>query len=123
MADFIDDIDRSPTASPNSRVTAFSSISSPSGVEVPWVDRQPSDILRDHFRVTTQPFDCPDDPTTVEQILDQIGSDEMFLFASDYPHWQFEGSDPVPPHLPAGLVEKMSVANPLATFPRLATGD
>lgn len=88
-------------------------------VEVPWVDRQPSEILRDHFRVTMQPFDAPDDPDTVAQIIDQIGSDEMFLFASDYPHWQFEGSDPVPPHLSETIVKKMSVDNPLATFPRL----
>ena len=88
-------------------------------VEVPWVDRQPSEILRDSFRVTTQPFDCPDDATTVAQLIDQIGSEDMFLFASDYPHWQFDGSDPIPPHMPAGLVEKMSVDNPLATFPRL----
>ncbi|MGI9521813.1 MAG: amidohydrolase family protein [Hyphomicrobiaceae bacterium] len=88
-------------------------------VEVPWVDRQPSDILRDSIRVTTQPFDCPADPSTVEQLIEQIGSDEMFLFSSDYPHWQFEGSSPIPPHFPGRLVEKMSLENPLATFPRL----
>mgnify|MGYP001820522947 FL=1 len=88
-------------------------------VEVPWVDRQPSEILRDSFRVTTQPFDCPNDETIVEQLIDQIGSDEMFLFSSDYPHWQFEGSDPIPPHLPQSLVKKMTVDNPLAAFPRV----
>jgi uncharacterized protein len=88
-------------------------------VEVPWVEREPAAIIRDHVRVTMQPFDAPDDATSVEDIIDQIGSDRMFLFASDYPHWQFDGDDPIPPHLPAHIVDKMCAQNPLETFPRL----
>ena len=30
--------------------------------EVPWVDRSPAEIVRDHVRLTIQPFDAPDDP-------------------------------------------------------------
>ena len=30
-------------------------------VEVPWVDREPASIMRDHIRLTTQPFDSPPD--------------------------------------------------------------
>ena len=30
--------------------------------EVPWVDRSPGEIVRDHFRLTIQPLDAPDDP-------------------------------------------------------------
>ena len=48
-----------------------------------------------------------------------IGSDKMFLFSSDYPHWQFDGDDAIPPHLPASLVQRMCADNPLETFPRL----
>jgi predicted TIM-barrel fold metal-dependent hydrolase len=43
----------------------------------------------------------------------------MFLFASDYPHWQFDGDDPLPPHLPPSVVSRMCADNPLETFPRL----
>src|SRR5712675_1871488 len=88
-------------------------------VEVPWVEREPASIIREHFRVTMQPFDGPSDATGVEDIIDQIGSEKMFLFASDYPHWQFDGDDPLPPHLPKSLVAKMCADNPLETFPRL----
>jgi predicted TIM-barrel fold metal-dependent hydrolase len=88
-------------------------------VEVPWVEREPASIIRDHFRVTMQPFDAPPDATAVADIIDQIGSEKMFLFASDYPHWQFEGDDPVPPNLPKSLVTRMCADNPLETFPRL----
>lgn len=88
-------------------------------VEVPWVEREPASIIRENFRVTMQPFDAPADATTVADIIDQIGSEKMFLFASDYPHWQFDGDDPVPPNLPKSLVARMSADNPLETFPRL----
>ncbi len=88
-------------------------------VEVPWVEREPASIIRDHFRVTMQPFDGPPDQTGVEDVIDQIGSDRMFLFASDYPHWQFDGDDPIPPHLPKSIVARMCADNPLETFPRL----
>ena len=43
----------------------------------------------------------------------------MFLFSTDYPHWQFDGDDAIPPHLPASIVKRMCADNPLETFPRL----
>ena len=48
-----------------------------------------------------------------------IGSEEMLLFATDYPHWQFEGAQAVPPGLPPALLRRIMVDNPLATYPRL----
>src|SRR5712675_3596679 len=89
-------------------------------VEVPWIDREPAAIMRDHIRLTTQPFDSPPDAKGVADIIDMIDCDKMFLFASDYPHWQFDGDDAIPPHLPASLVSRMCADNPLETFPRLS---
>ncbi|MBV8918572.1 amidohydrolase family protein, partial [Bradyrhizobium sp.] len=66
-----------------------------------------------------QPFDAPADATSVADLIDQIGSEKMFLFASDYPHWQFDGDDAMPPNLPENIVARMCVENPLETFPRL----
>jgi predicted TIM-barrel fold metal-dependent hydrolase len=90
-------------------------------VEVPWVERPPADIMRDHVRLTAQPFDSPPDRDGVEQLIDQIGSDKMLLFATDYPHWQFDGKEPMPQHIPASLAKRMCSDNPLETFPRLQT--
>ena len=87
--------------------------------EVPWVDRSPADIVRDHVRLTVAPFDAPPDPVVIEQMLDQLRSDDILLYASDYPHWQFDGEDAIPPGLPEGLRRKILVDNPLATYPRL----
>jgi predicted TIM-barrel fold metal-dependent hydrolase len=87
--------------------------------EVPWVDRSPADIVRDHVRLTITPFDAPDDPGVVERMVDQLRSDDILLYASDYPHWQFDGDDAIPAGVPAALRRKILVDNPLATYTRL----
>jgi predicted TIM-barrel fold metal-dependent hydrolase len=88
-------------------------------IEVPWVKEPPADIVRRHVRMTTQPLFAPPDEETVRQMLEFIDCDDMFLFSTDYPHSQFDGDDPVPPGLPASLVQKIAVDNPLATYGRL----
>jgi predicted TIM-barrel fold metal-dependent hydrolase len=87
--------------------------------EAPWVNESPADIIRRHVRLTAQPIDAPPDPVTLGRIIDQIGSDEMLLFATDYPHWQFDGDAPLPQGLSADLVRRMRHDNPLATYSRL----
>ncbi len=86
--------------------------------EIPWVDRPPAEIVRAQVRMTVQPFDAP--PDQVERILDHLRSDEMLLWASDWPHWQFDGNDPVPPGLPKALLPKLMRDNPLSTYTRLS---
>jgi predicted TIM-barrel fold metal-dependent hydrolase len=88
--------------------------------EVPWLDRAPSAYIRDHIRLTIQPLDAPPNAAQLERIIEQIGSDEMLLFATDYPHWHFDGLDALPDGLPPGLLRKLLVENALATYPRLA---
>ena len=84
--------------------------------EIPWIDRSPLEIFRDHFRLTIQPFDAPDSPDIVRCIIDHLGSDELLLFSSDYPHWQFEGDNLLPTGIPADLAFKIMVDNPRATY-------
>jgi predicted TIM-barrel fold metal-dependent hydrolase len=88
--------------------------------EVPWLDRLPSDILRERVRLTAQPFDAPPDAAALATLLEQLGSDDMLLFATDYPHWHYDGDEALPPGLPSALMQKILVDNPLATYPRLA---
>jgi uncharacterized protein len=87
--------------------------------EVPWVDRSPAEIVRDHVRLTIQPLDAPADGEDVARVIEHLNSDDMLLYASDFPHWQFDGADAVPPGIPASLRRKICVDNPLATYPRL----
>jgi uncharacterized protein len=86
--------------------------------EVPWVDRPPADIVRDHVRLTLQPFDAPADPVVVQRILTQVGAESMLLFSTDYPHWQFDAA-PLPDGLRADLLPALARDNALQTYPRL----
>ena len=90
--------------------------------EVPWVDRSPAEIVRDHVRLTIQPFDGPTDPDQVERVIEHLRSDAMLLYASDFPHWQFDGDETIPAGIPAGLHRKILVENPLATYDRVGSG-
>jgi predicted TIM-barrel fold metal-dependent hydrolase len=90
--------------------------------EVPWVDRPPFEIVRDHFRLTIQPFDAPDDPHAVERAIEHLRSDDILLYASDYPHWQFDGDCAVPEGISPALRRKLAVDNPRATYGRLNAG-
>jgi uncharacterized protein len=87
--------------------------------EIPWVSDPPGSIVRDRVRVTLQPFDAPPDPASVMRLIEHIGSDEMLLFSTDYPHYQFDGSNPIPEGLDAGLARKIMAENPLRTYVRL----
>jgi predicted TIM-barrel fold metal-dependent hydrolase len=90
-------------------------------LEVPWIDRLPSEIVKDHIRLTTAPFDAPADPDMLPRIIDQLPSEDMLIFASDFPHWQHDGDDMLPSGLDDALRKKILIDNPLATYPRLST--
>ena len=91
--------------------------------EVPWVRRAPSEILRDHVRLTTQPIDAADEREALLRLVDHLKSDELFLFSTDYPHWQFDGDAALPSGLADELSRKILSENALATYPRLLKTD
>ena len=57
--------------------------------EIPHVTRPPSELIRQHVWLTTQPME---EPETREHLLDTIEwiGWEKLLFATDYPHWDFD---------------------------------
>ncbi|SDC25860.1 amidohydrolase family protein [Belnapia rosea] len=90
--------------------------------EVPWVDRLPVEIVRDQVRLTVQPLDAPEDGAIVQRVMDQLRSDALLLWASDWPHWQYDGDAAMPPGIPESLWPKLMRDNPLATYQRLREG-
>lgn len=60
--------------------------------EVPWVEEAPSTYVRRHVKLSIQPIDAPPAGPQVMTVIDQIGSDEVLMFASDFPHEH--GSEP-----------------------------
>ena len=88
-------------------------------METPWVDRAPQEIVRSNVRFSLQPVDAPPDPAMLNRVIDHMQSDELLLFSTDYPHWQFDGEDVLPEGISSDLVRKIMIDNPLATYPRL----
>jgi len=89
-------------------------------IEVPWLDRAPSEVVKSNVRLTIQPCDAPPTEAMFQQLMEHLDSDELLLFSTDYPHWQFDGDDVLPPGLSPAMVRKIMIDNPLATYPRLA---
>lgn len=85
--------------------------------DTPWVKRLPSDYMRSHIRLTTQPLDAPPDPQQFADIITQLDSDAMLLFATDYPHWRFDiPEDAFPIQLPPDLTQKIRHENARAWY-------
>lgn len=54
--------------------------------DVPWIDRPPSELIRQHVRFTTAPSDGAERPGGIDSTVDRMGTDTMLVYSSDYPH-------------------------------------
>ncbi len=88
-------------------------------MEIPWVDRAPMEIVKSNVRLTITPCDGPPDGAAMEKLMEHMDSDELLLFSTDYPHWQFDNEDVIPAGLSRELVRKIMIDNPRATYARL----
>jgi predicted TIM-barrel fold metal-dependent hydrolase len=82
------------------------------GDETPHVKTPPSTTIRNHFWITTQPIEEPDKPAYFQQLLDQLDMNDRLLFATDYPHWDFDAPDQaIPAGLPTDLKQDIMAGN------------
>jgi len=88
--------------------------------EVPWTDRSPEEVVRDQLRFSLTPIDGPD-TDQLRRVIDHIGSDQVILFSTDYPHNQFDGIDVFPTAFDATLRKIISDDAPRAAYPRLGS--
>lgn len=54
--------------------------------EIPWVKTAPSETIRERVRVAVQPVDGPPDAEGLARLLERLGSDDLLVYSSDYPH-------------------------------------
>lgn len=60
------------------------------GSEVPQVKRRPSEYIRDHVRLSTQPIEEPPHRKDLVDLWDLMDPGHMLMFATDYPHWDYD---------------------------------
>ena len=89
-------------------------------MEVPWVRRPPSDYIREHIRLTTQPIEEPDNPMHLLQSIEHMGSDKMLMFSTDYPHWDFDSPVRALPSIVPKELRTRIMANNAVEFYRLS---
>jgi hypothetical protein len=79
---------------------------------VPWVRRAPSNYIREHVRFTIQPLDAPPDARQLVQAVDMIGSEDVLMYSSDFPHAHaWDPEQVLFPELPESLARKIRSEN------------
>jgi predicted TIM-barrel fold metal-dependent hydrolase len=88
--------------------------------EVPHLKRLPSEYILDHCYFSTQPIEEPDNHQHLLQMLAMMRAERTVVFASDYPHWDFDNPLMAFNFFPADLKRRIFVENALDLYgPRL----
>jgi uncharacterized protein len=59
----------------------------------PWLDRPPSEVVREHVLLTTQPLEEPDNAEHFRRVLEMFDAGRMLMFSTDFPHWDGDTPD------------------------------
>lgn len=84
--------------------------------ETPWVTRPPSEYVFEHCRFTTQPMESPEPPSRLLTVFEWARAERTLLFASDYPHFDFDSPEESLPPLPAELRRRVMAENAREVF-------
>lgn len=68
--------------------------------EVPWLKKRPSDYIKEHVRITSQPLETSDHTQHLLDNFEMMDAKDILMFASDYPHWDFDSPERAFPKLP-----------------------
>jgi len=85
--------------------------------EVPHLRALPSEYIERHVWLTTQPIEEPARPEHFLQLLEELGGADRLLFATDYPHWDFDAPDrALPVRLAPEVERKLVIENARALY-------
>jgi uncharacterized protein len=83
----------------------------------PRLQRPPSEYIREHVWFTTQPIEEPDDPQHLVWAIEHARLGDRLLFATDYPHWDFDSpKQALPRTLAASLRRAILCENALSLY-------
>lgn len=58
--------------------------------EAPLLEDLPSEYVREYCYFGTQPMEVPKDPKHLASVFDMCNGSDHFMYASDYPHWDYD---------------------------------
>ena len=84
--------------------------------QTPWVKQLPSEYLKQHIRFSTQPMEEPADPNALKHIIDWVDGGRTLMFATDYPHWDWDDPVTTLAGYPEDLRRRIFYENAMDTF-------
>jgi predicted TIM-barrel fold metal-dependent hydrolase len=85
--------------------------------ETPWLKMLPSEYFRRNIRFSTQPLERPDNLQHLWSTLEAMDGENTLMFASDYPHWDYDDVKSL--HLPPDWKPKIFGSNALEVYKRI----
>jgi predicted TIM-barrel fold metal-dependent hydrolase len=89
--------------------------------QTPWVNHLPSEYVVEHVRFASQPMDEPETPEDLRTVIRWMHGERTLMFATDYPHWDWDDPAQSFTTLPPDLRHRIFVENALDAFPKLRT--
>src|SRR5919202_304329 len=88
--------------------------------EVPHLKKLPSEYILGNCYFSTQPIEEPDERRHLVQMFEMLHAEKTVIFASDYPHWDFDNPLTVLSFLPPAMKRRIFVENVVDFYgPRL----
>lgn len=88
--------------------------------EVPYLNRLPSEYILSNCYFSTQPIEEPDNHRHLLDMLDMLRAEKTVVFASDYPHWDFDNPLTAFSFFPHDLKRRIFVDNVVELYgPRI----
>lgn len=84
--------------------------------EVPWLKRSPMEYVKSNLRFSTQPIEEPEEPGLLEALFRALDGDCTIMYASDWPHWDFDDPEAALRPLSPTLRERVLWANAEETY-------
>jgi predicted TIM-barrel fold metal-dependent hydrolase len=85
-------------------------------VESPLVRRWPSEVVHEHIRFSTQPFEYVPAKALRDLLESFDGMEDLLCFSTDYPHWDADEPTHIASHLPRPWLSKVFADNAAAFF-------
>ncbi len=84
--------------------------------QTPWLKRLPSEYIKEHIRLTSQPIEEAPNPQHIVELFEMCGAADITLFSTDYPHWDFDNPKMVLQAFPKEMRAKMFAKNAIDLY-------
>jgi predicted TIM-barrel fold metal-dependent hydrolase len=84
--------------------------------QIPWLRRLPSEYILEHIRVGSQPLLEPENAKQFFTMLEAMHAETTLVYASDWPHWDWDDPATTFPRLPEHLHQRVFAGNARELF-------